>query len=332
MKEDEKIEEEVVEEKTDLEKSAEDAKAKEESEEEADTEILDMNKEFDKKIDTEDTGEENNAAEEKAEPEQAEADKKAEEEKAKAKEAEDKIPAKEKEAKTPEFSDELLERAVKAGYSLIEAKEFSTPKDLERAVSKFKAGEKEEEPEKFECGLDPEKYDEEFIKLSNELGQLKLDMKKQAESGTKTSAEEKAKAEEAELSRRAEEHDNWLDKQFTGNKDFEEELGTETVDKIDRESEQFKNRVKVQKKFAILAKGYIAAEEDLPTREELFEEALNSVFTEKVKRIAVKGTKEKLAKQAGQVLGRPGSKVAAESGEALVKKTNADFDAKLDAE
>ena len=241
----------------------------------------------------------------------------------------------EKEEK-PEFSDTLLERAAKVGLTLGQAREFSTPEDLERTVKIFEKG-KESKEEKYDCGFDPAKYEPEIIEGVNKLGQEVLDLRKQlkeqAEAGKKATEKSTADRDADDLARKTEAFDDYLDGKFANEKDFVEEFGTVGRKTLNKKSPEFANRTKVGKKMTVLLNGYIATDgKNIPSDDEIFTEALNSVFQKKVTQLAVMGTKDKLKKQAGQTIGKSSSKGTALTAEQKVDAAHKEFDKKLAAE
>ena len=326
--------EETAEEKTE-ETSEEKTEEKTEEELEAEQEKKDIQiqMDFDKEIDSEEEAEEKSDEKTEDEEKEEKEEKEASEKKPADEKAEEEDSGKKEKEEKAEFSDTLLERAAKAGLTLGEARKFSTPEDLERSLNIFEKG-KESEEEKFDCGLDPKKYEPEVIESMNKLGQQNLDLQKvikeQAEAGKKAAEKSTADRDAEELARKTEAFDDYLDGKFANEKDFVEEFGTEGRKKIDKKSPEFANRTKVGKKMTVLLNGYIATDgKNVPSDDEIFTEALNSVFHEKVTQLAVTGTKKKMKKQADQTVGRSSSKGTALTAEQKVEAAHKEFDKKL---
>lgn len=306
--------------------------------------VIEQQKSFDAKID-EDEGAEPKAkkseSEEESAPDKKTKTKQGDEEPAtevKVDEQPDKEKPAEQKAKP---SPELLTRAAKAGLTLSQAMAFSSPEDLEGALAIFEAstrkaddkpagadGKKGEEelPEKFDCGLNPDEYDEGLIKSMNAMGQKMLDkinaltteLKAKGGSGTSNDAAIAA-------------HTSWLDSKFAGlGAESEDLFGKGNVGEIEPGSEAYKNRAAVDREVLAIATGYKQTGQQMPPKDKIFERAVNNLFGEKIKQAKETVTKGKLQKRAGQAIGPGSNAVDAKENKAL--KVQKDFDAKLDDE
>lgn len=167
-----------------------------------------------------------------------------------------------------EIPDSQIERAVKAGMSISDARSFKDAKALERVTAIL---EKRSEPEKKDekppessdavdylklvadipDEFDPEVYDENFIKLAKTfksvVGGLQAEVVRLREAGM-------AKAEQS-----------WFDGQVSG-------LGDEVVKALDADKKS-----NLETKFKVLEAGYKAAGQTVK-REEVFKEAAKLVL------------------------------------------------------
>ena len=349
--------EQKPEDKATEEKKTADDKQTEEKGEHLTSEAVEMHSEFDKKIDEE---------------EDVVEDKKGDEEKGKKDEkttSDEQSAGKDKGADDTDsgtgekgIDETLLARAVAVGYdkeqaekmdsvgvlantvSMLEAKKADesssddTKAEEKKAQEEKEAADKkaEEDAKPFDCGLKTEGddgYEPEMVDVINKMGQKFTDeindLKKE---NTEFKAERVENAKVAET-KATEVYTTWLDGQFkaTGD-DFKDVFGEGSIDKHKEGSDEFKNRAKVDSKIALLVAGYKATKQDLPSREDLFQEALSSVFSEKVTQVAVGSTTGKLKNRAKQTIGKGSSGSAAKTGMEEAIQTQSDFDTKIDEE
>jgi hypothetical protein len=196
--------------------------------------------------------------------------------------AEKQEPAKKEEAQ-PEaqpgsVTDDLVERAVKAGMSIADAKEFQKADALERVCAVLEkrgpaggeAGDKkdektEDDPFASIPDLDPNEYDEKVVAgfkamkdIIRKQHEALADMRKTGETRESVS---------------------FLDSQIaTLGKAYTEAVGAAGV-KLDPASPQAKARVELEGKFNVLSAGYKAAGQDVP-KETVFKEAVSLVLGE----------------------------------------------------
>jgi len=324
-----------AEEKGSEEKSTEDKAAAEvEAKQEAAVEKLGA--EFDKKADE---GEEHTA------------DTETEEKEAKAKEeAEAKAKADEESSEAPgkEVDESLLERAEQAGMSKDKAGEFSSKEDLERAVVLLEEtqSEKEKTPEELEtekkakedaeakveddkadydCKLNPAEYDEGLIKVVNELGTMLKKRVVALEAG-------QSKHANTLVSNRVSNHTDWLDSKI--NRLSDEGLrtiyGKGDIDDLDGDSEQFKARAALDVKISKIAADLRLAKKTVPSRNKLFDRAIEALHKGKSTTKADAETKAKLEARKKEALGPGSNRVSTENAEAQALQTNKDFDKKID--
>lgn len=332
---------------TDEQKAAAEAKAAEEkaTAEKAATEqeaaATKLGTDFDKKADE---GEGHSAYTET--PEEKEAKEKAD---AKAKADADEKASKEDPGKGVDES--LLERAEKAGMSREKAGEFSGKEDLERTVELLEESQSEARSEKaktpeeletekkakedaeakvkddeapYDCKLDPAEYDEGFIKTVNDLGTMFKKRIVALEAGQTNHAK-------AFDSDRVTKHTDWLDSRFgrLSDDDLKKIYGEGDFDDLEENSEQFKARAALDTEIAKIAAGLRKAKKSVPSRNKLFDMAIEALHKGKKTKVDAK-TVAKLKARAAEALGAGSSRVSAETAEAQASQLQKDFDEKID--
>jgi len=319
--------------------AAEKTTAEEKAATEQDAAAEKLGKEFDKKADKSD---EHTAYTET--PEEKEAKAKAE---AEAKAKADEEASKKDSGK--EVDESLLERAEKAGMSREKAGEFGSKDDLERAVGLLEESQSEKaktpdelEAEKkakeeaeakvkddeapYDCKLNPDEYDEGLIKAVNELGTM---LKK------RVVALEASHSKHAEtlVSDRVIKHTDWLDSKINrlSDDDLKKVYGEGDIDDLKENSEQFKARAALDTKIAKIAADLRKAKKSVPSRNKLFDMAIESLHKGKTKKVDAK-TEAKLKERAAEALGGGSGRVSAESAEAKAVQIQKEFDKKTDEE
>ena len=304
------------------------------------TEAKEANAEFDKKMSGE-TKEEvvaddisgddkNKTGDDDSAGEKAEA-------KAEAKTVDDEIPAEDAQVDEDAIK-ALFERAEAVGLTQKQVKSFSSAEDLENTLDILESRHKEKQSEKpdkkveveddkpFDCGLDPEQYDAGLIKAVNKLGN---DFKTELTALKKENAALKATTDsfsEKENRKAAKEHLDWFDGKLNSLEGFEDVFGKGTIKDIEKGSAEFKARGTLDKAMFTIAKGYEAAGERIPSKDELFQMALNMKFSEKVKNAVIAGAGKKLDKRVAQTLGRGSGKGAPVTAIDKAVQANRDFD------
>jgi len=334
-----KIAEKAATEKSLAETEAAAKKATAESDAAAEKEAEKLGTDFDKKADE---GDDHTAYTETEEEKEAKA--KAEVEAKK--EADEKASGKDPDK---EVDESLLERAEQAGMSREKAGEFSSKEDLERTVGLLEEGQskKEQTPEEkeaeekakadaetkvkddeapYECKLNPDEYDEGLIKAVNELGTT---LKKRVVA-LESSHSKHAKAIDSD---RITKHTDWLDSKINrlSDDDLKKVYGEGDIDDLEEGSEQFKARAALDTKIAKTAADLRKAKKSVPSRNKLFDMAIEALHTGKKTKVDAK-TKAKLEARKKEALGGGSSRVSAESSEAEAVQTQKDFDQKLDEE
>jgi hypothetical protein len=324
---------EATEEKVDATAEAVETKATEEKaateEVKQDVAAVELGKEFDKKADE---GDDHSAYTETPEDKaKAEAEAKADEKSS----VED--PNKE-----DAVDDSLLERAVRVGLNLKQAKEYgslleSTVSLLEESQSKKaetsegnteaetkakEAAKAKDDEAPYDCGLDPAEYDEGLIKGLNELGTMLKKRVVALETGH-------TKNTESLQSNRISKHTEWLDSKVNHlPEELTEVYGKGECDDIEMDSDQFKARAALDTKISTIASELRAAKKPVPPRNKLFDMAIAELHKSTIK--ADDKTKAKLKARAKEALGGGSGRVSAETAEAKALQANQDFDKQLD--
>ncbi len=330
----------VAETKAAEEKSAEEKKATEEkAATEQDAAAEKIGTEFDKKADE---GEEHSAYTETEEEKEAKAKAEAEAKTKADEEASEKDPDK-------EVDESLLERAEQAGLSREKAGEFGSKEDLERTVKLLeeRLSEKAKTPEEveaekkateeaevkvkddeapYDCKLNPDEYDEGLIKAVNDLGSM---LKKRVVALEGSHFKHAAAID----SDRVTKHTDWLDSKINrlSDDDLKKVYGEGDIDDLEENSEQFKARANLDMEIAKIATDLRKAKKSVPSRNKLFDKAIESLHKGKKTKVDAK-TKAKLEARAKEAIGGGSSKVSAESAEAEVLQANKDFDQKINEE
>lgn len=203
--------------------------------------------------------------------------------------------------------DSLIERAVKAGMSFSDAKEFKDEKSLERIVgvlekkSATPTGAKDEKKAEatddlaaqvasIPDDLDPEVYDENFIKLAKTfkavVASLQAEVKTMRDSGVQRSEQ------------------SWYDSQVAG-------LGKEVADSLDAGKKS-----DLEKRFKVLEAGYKAVGQEMK-REDVFKEAAKMVIGDVPAADLEAKKKDAAAKRAEQQISRPGPNKVTEKGDPM---------------
>lgn len=235
--------------------------------------------------------------------------------------AKEEEPAKEEkappESKTVAVSDALVERAIKAGMSMADAKEFQKADALERVCAVLEkrgdagaaAGDKkdekaEDDPLSSIPDLDPNEYDEKVVAgfkamkdLIRKQHEALADMRKTGETRESMS---------------------FLDSQIaTLGKAYTEAVGAAGV-KLDPASPQAKARAELEGKFNVLSAGYKAAGQDVP-KETVFKEAVSLVLGEVKSKADADEKDAALKKRDGIKINRPSGADYKPKGDALAE-------------
>lgn len=215
------------------------------------------------------------------------------------------------EGQATKFNPDLLERAQKAGLSDEDIADFGDEKALRRAVkliegrgdSQPKADEKmpaedQQKDEDFKLGLSPEELEQIDPVLVRSM-QTMEGVINRLQSTVKGLKSERDQQEFREF-------EGWFDRQLG-------ELGDEYVGvfgkgtraELKQETQEFQNRAKVWKAMSTIVAGIAGRKEKMPSREELFEQALHMALGSKVAEITTKRIGNSVSKRGKQFLNRP---------------------------
>jgi hypothetical protein len=230
----------------------------------------------------------------------------------------------------PVVNELLIERAVRAGMSLADAKGMSED-TLGRVVEQFetlnsKASkddvDSEDEVDPVEemlskiPDLDPEEYSEDVVSAFSgmkELIKTQNDRLKEIENGSGDS-------DEVARTQRANEFMGWFDGQVSGlGSDYEEVLGKGGMRELS-DTNMLKARDKVALHMDRIEQDIRAEGKQLPSREDVFKQAVESAFPNKLKEIKDAEKAAKAAERSKRVLHQPrdndsGKFISAESTE-----------------
>lgn len=212
-------------------------------------------------------------------------------------------------SEVPEISDELLQEAVLSGMSIQDARDFGSDKLLKKVLG-FVKKDKEDKDSKKEPevsgkttsdildripDLSTDDYDEGFV---NVVKTIKEVMKEALSERDAIIKELQGKSLETVAS----ETKTWFDTKVASlGKEYSNILGGEDKSKITADSDFFKNRANVAKRMDVLENGYKAMGETPPSRDELFADAVKSLFGENVVK---KQIKQKLSQRSSQHINR----------------------------
>jgi hypothetical protein len=215
-------------------------------------------------------------------------------------------PPKEDKAKPVEIGDSHIERAIKAGMSIADAKEFKSPEALERFCSMLEA-KKADKPDGKDSkpvvatdellteinaipDLDPAEYDEKVVAAFKALKGIVL--KQHSTIGAMRDTQAKGEG-------------NWFDNQIAALGDgVVDAVGKGTKEKLDPKSSQAAKRNEIEDKFNVLSAGYKAAGKPVE-REAVFSEAVKLVLGDVAAKQSETEKAAVLAKRATQHINRP---------------------------
>ncbi len=224
----------------------------------------------------------------------------------------------EKEEKSPEgktkvdenaqsvtITDSHIERAVKAGISMADAKAFTSPEALERVCgmlegkpereSKSADGKDENETDEVVAlldgipDLDPENYDDNIVAgfkaMKSVIKRLSDDNKELRQSGSRQEVD-------------------WLDSQIQGlGEDYADVVGSGAKGSLQAGSPEAVKRAEIERKFKVLEAGYKAAGEEA-SRESVFKEAVSLTLGESVAKVKTAKKEEALKSREKLIIAR----------------------------
>jgi len=207
-------------------------------------------------------------------------------------------------------SDYVLTRAVRAGLTLEDARQFGNDEALLRIVDRIEAAQKtetkqatetEEDPFAKLPKLDPEVYEPEVIKTFEALTEIVKKQQEEIRSFRSHQENTNTAAQQAQ----AREVEQWFDKQVESlGEEFQDALGSGGYSTLDRGSSQFANRDKIANQMAVLLAGYQAAGQQAPPRDEVFGAAAKLVLADQFDKAREKKLASELAKRSKQHISR----------------------------
>ena len=206
----------------------------------------------------------------------------------------------------PSLPSALIERAVRVGFSLDDARAFANENALTSVCDKLEAKAVVEEAEKDDpldalANLDTDEYEPEVVKM---FGALTEEIRAQREKITalQTGQEQSARSRQEESAR---EVVQWFDSQIEKlGDDYAEALGKGAHSSLVAGSQQLAKREAIAERTSILMAGYQATGRQMPSRDEIFAQAAQSVLAEEAAGIRDKKVQKKLGKRAGQHIAR----------------------------
>lgn len=224
-------------------------------------------------------------------------------------------------------SDSAIERAVRAGLTFSDARSFTSEEALNRVSASIENARKpverheteqeevsEDDPFADLPKLDPEKYEEDVVKMYDGLTAV---MRKQHE----TIKELRSTQNQAlQSSRQAVQNDTekWFDSQIESlGEDFHDILGKGSYKTLDQSGTQYAKRDSIANQCAILLAGYRASGQAVPPRDEVFSAAARLVLGSDFEKAHEKRIAADLAKRSTQHISRAGSKSGKVKGDPL---------------
>ena len=214
------------------------------------------------------------------------------------------------EPKREALDDELVEIAIRAGLPMSAVKHFPDNASLERAVRDMieknapkeerKEGDEEKDPLE-DLTLDPDEYDENIIKIVDELkGQIKELKSKLGEID-----EERERVKALERDKQFQSFVNEFESEIDRLSDVGEKLfGKGKLDDLEKNSEQYKNRISLFTEVSRLAEAYSNSGEPVKL-DKLVKVATNMLFDDALVKAQVGS---KLKKRSGTVVKKPSNR------------------------
>jgi len=205
-------------------------------------------------------------------------------------------------------SDDLVERAVRAGFSLGDAKAFPSDGALESACSVIETREKADDGQEEEDQLttllgklNPEEFEPEALEvltaLANEV-RSQRDKIGVLESGHERVQQTGRVAAEREV-------ELWFDGQVANlGEDYVEALGSGAHAAFDQGSPQLAKREAIAQRMAVMIAGHNAVGGKVPSRETLFSDAVRTELADEFAAIDKRRLQAKLKARSGQHIAR----------------------------
>ena len=221
------------------------------------------------------------------------------------------------EAKPKGISDHALLQAIQSGFTIQEAREYVNDNLLLTAVEKVRsslptteAAEKPEVPSDAELfaklpTIDAEKFEPEVVQTFDalkEIIQSQHDKICGFEAYMKQSMQDQQDAGRREVT-------SWFDGQCGSlGDDFKEVLGVGNIDQLNPSSEQYATRDALATRVGVLMRGYQSAGGKMPSRDEIFQEAAQSVLRGHFEKLREKKLADELEQRSKQHINRVAGK------------------------
>ena len=244
-------------------------------------------------------------------------------EKAEAKPAKTEVPTEDEKAKADTVKEEpkvqkapdnLIDKAKKLGISDEDIKLFNSPEQLQRLinlvepnVSIDKSEHKIDNPAEkqqtsdsdFKLALDPELYDPQMYNAlqstAKEINGIKSALNNVLSVIDRQNAQSFEQEFESMLSGLGDE--------------FSETMGKGSLSEIGRDNDYYKNRCKLIDEMNTMAAGYSQTGKSMPAPKELFQRAVNGLFSDVIKKNTLKQISDKVQKRSSQIISRPTGKL-----------------------
>ena len=229
----------------------------------------------------------------------------------------------------PVLSDRAVTEAIRAGFTLEEAKSFADEKMLIRTIElvrqqSVKPAEKIDILANFPK-LDPEAFEPEVIKSFDSLREIIQKQQEKIEAFdqyTQRATIDQQRAHDNEV-------ESWFDKQVSALGDeYKELLGTGGYSSLDKSTPQFAKRQAIADQAAVLLAGYNASGRQAPSRDEVFQSAAKLVLMDDMQKIKENKLSSSLEKRATQHIARAGGakgKVSQDPAEAVAAMLDESF-------
>lgn len=220
---------------------------------------------------------------------------------------------------------DAIEKEAEAEAGKTDAQKQAEAEVAKAAEAKAEEAKKEGEDKPYDCGLDPEEFDEDYIKALNTMGQSFQDDKK-------AMVAENAELRSFVSAQANQRSGDWLDRKIEAlGEDFVEVLGEGEFEDLTPGSEQSEARIKLGRRMHLIQLSHQKLEKTVPSRNKLFDQAVSYEFKKQKNKSKTEAeTKEKLKDRHGQTLGSGSQRASAQSAADKSLKIQKDFDALLD--
>lgn len=225
---------------------------------------------------------------------------------------------------TESLSDAILERAIRVGISLVDAKAFPSEAALSRVVESFEKmdedsfkTQQEETATEESTGpldglptLDPEKFEPEVVEAFDALKEV-IQQQQEAIQEMRSQQEQ---THQSAMNAAGQELEQWFDGQVSAlGDDYKEALGDGGLRSLNQGSSQFAKRDAIANQMAVLINGYEASGQPIPPREEVFSMATKLVLSDEMQRINEQKLSGELGKRATQHVNRANGRKATQA-------------------